>query len=82
MPARIDVSQPIPELTVGSDIALAIAIADDPTQDAGRCMALLDPDVPVVTVSPASGVSGARISGLPHGFALAIAVRDLVVLHG
>lgn len=77
-PARIDVSHTISELRVGSDIALAIAIADDPTQDVRRHMALVHPDVPVVTVSPASGVSGASISGLQHGFALAIAVRDLV----
>jgi SMODS-associated and fused to various effectors sensor domain len=75
--ADIEVSHAISDLPVGSDVALAIALSDDPTEDARQHLKIAHPDVPVVTVRPSSGVYPESISGLSHAFGLAISVRDL-----
>ena len=76
-PAPITVSRSVADLRPGTDIALALAISDDPTAEVNRHVATTGLDVPVVTVYLPTGVSNASIAGCNHAYAVAIAIRDL-----
>ena len=76
-PAPVTLSSPVGDLRPGVDVALALAISDDLTDDVKRYVASTGMNTPVITVYLPAGVSNASITGGDHAYAVALAIRDL-----
>lgn len=76
-PATLTLSPPVSDLPRGVDVALALAISCDPTADITRYLAESGRHMPVITVSPRGGPSNTSITDSRHGYAVALAIRNL-----
>ncbi|WBB84713.1 SAVED domain-containing protein [Micromonospora sp. WMMC264] len=76
-PAPLQLSQPVADLPPGIDVALALAISADLTDDVTRYLAANGQHMPVVTVRLPDGVTNTSITGSRHAYAVALAIRDL-----
>jgi hypothetical protein len=76
-PAELQLSVPVSDLPTGSDVALALAISCDPTEDVQHYLASSGQTMPVLTATLPCGASTSSITGPRHAYAVALAVRDL-----
>lgn len=76
-PAPIILSRPLTDLPPGAEIALALAISDDPTADVERYIASTTKAMPVLTLRLPTGISNVSVTGPRHAYAIALAIRDL-----
>ncbi|MDW5326773.1 SAVED domain-containing protein [Plantactinospora sp. KLBMP9567] len=76
-PAPIVLSSPVADLPTGVEMALALAISADPTEDVRRHIALAGRNLPIITAYLPGGVSNANVTGCDHAYGISLAVRDL-----
>lgn len=77
VPAPLVLSSPISSLRSGAEVALSLAVSDDPTPDAKRYIASTGKNIPIITVQLPTGVSNTSITDCAHAYAVALGVRDL-----
>lgn len=76
-PAAIILSSPVADLLRHTDVAIALAISSDLTDDVKQHIASAGLNIPVITVSLPNGISNVSIEGRDHAYAVALAIRDL-----
>lgn len=77
VPAPLVLPSSISNLRPGAEVALSLAVSDDPTPDVKRYIASTGKDIPLITVQLPTGVSNTSITDCAHAYAVALSVRDL-----
>ncbi len=76
-PAPIVLSRPIADLPTGAEMALALAISTDPTDDVRRHIASTGLNLPIITAYLPGGASNASVTDCNHAYSISLAIRDL-----
>ncbi|MFI7435768.1 SAVED domain-containing protein [Micromonospora haikouensis] len=76
-PAPIVLSSPVADLPTSAEMALALAISADPTEDVRRHIASTGLNLPIITAYLPGGVSNASVTDCNHAYGISLAIRDL-----